>query len=331
MNKIDKFDLLSKVSKQEKTEKVPYALWKHFPEADKTAEGLSQAQLDFQQKYDSLFMKISPQGNYCIANWGAILGGYKPVSGARICERVPILSLDDWETLEPVDPNEGEFGVQIKAIELITRKTENIVPTVMTVFSPFMVASRLDPSVFEHMNQDHKLLSDQIKMLTGVMNEFAQTSLDAGANGLFVATQNFNESLSSSDLEEFEYNPMKDILLRSQQKSMFNILHLHGNNPYFHKASELPAVHAINWHDQTSRPSLVEGRQDFTGALVGGLDEMGILRTGKVEEIESTIQQVYQNFNGRGLIFGPGCVLPMDVPEEHIQRVVITISSLLPI
>ncbi len=331
MSGIDKFDILKAISRHEKTEKVPYALWKHFVEDDKTAEGLARAQLDFQQKFDSIFMKISPHGSYCVVDFGGILGDYQPVSGSRICDRAPILSLDDWETLEPVDPNEGEFGAQIKVVELITRKTENSVPTVMTVFSPFMVASKLDPSLLENLNQDRRLILEQLQMLTKTMTQFATASLDAGTNGIFLATQHFNKSLSSSNLQEFEFQPLEHILLSTQRKADFNILHLHGDRPYFRKASELPVVHAINWHDQRTSPSLGEGQQDFSGALIGGLDEMGILRTGNAEEIKNAIHQVYRQFDGRGLIFGPGCVLPQDLTDNQLQNVIKTVTSLRPV
>ncbi len=331
MSTSDKYTILQAVMKQEPTLKVPYAVWKHFTEEDRTAEGLAEAQLRFQKEFNSSFIKISPHGSYCVVDFGGILGGYREVSGSRICERTPILSLDDWETLEPVDPNEGEFGEQIKAVQLITRETENEIPTVMTVFSPFMVASKLDPYLLEHISQDRSLLLDQMKMLTKLMTEFSRAAFDAGTDGLFLATQHFNDSLNSADLQEFEYQPMESILNMSQNKAFFNILHLHGENPLFRKASELPAIHAMNWHDQRTSPSLNEGRQDFNGALLGGFDEMGILGTGTKTEVEDAIRQVYRQFDGRGLIFAPGCVLPQNVSEEQIRKIIAAVTVLKPI
>ena len=331
MTTCDKYTALKAVMKQQLTIEVPYAVWKHFVEADRTATGLAEAQLQFQKEFNSVFMKISPHGSYCVVDFGGILGGYLPISGSRICERVPILSLDDWETIEPVDPNEGEFGEQIKAVKIITRETEGKVPTVMTVFSPFMVASKLDPNLLENLSQDRELLTSQLKMLTKVMNDFSRSALDAGADGLFLATQHFNEQLQLNDLQEFEYQPMESILSSSQRKSFFNILHLHGDNPYFRKASELPAIHAINWHDQHTSPSLTEGRQHFDGALLGGFDEMGIMREGSSTQIQEAIYQLYREFDGRGLIFAPGCVLPQDFSDEQIKHVITLVTSLRPI
>ncbi|MFX0170788.1 MAG: uroporphyrinogen decarboxylase family protein [Candidatus Hodarchaeota archaeon] len=331
MAEIDRFSLLKATFNRERTEKVPYSLWKHFIEADKTPEELAQAQLDFQQKFDCDLMKISPHGSYCVVDFGGILGGYRPVSGSRICERTPILSLSDWETLEPVDPNEGEFGAQVKAVKLIHQQVENKVPTMMTIFSPFMVASKLDIAILEHLSQDRELIKEQINMLTRLMMEFTGATLDSGSDGLFIATQHFNSTLRQEELQDFEFQPIKSILLEITRKSTFNVLHLHGEKPYFRLATELPNVQGINWHDQRTTPTLLEARQDFDGGLIGGLDEMNLLRTGSEEKIEQAILEIYRKYNDRGLIFAPGCVLSQDIPESNLVQVIKTINNLYPI
>lgn len=327
----DKFSLLKAAFQREKTEKVPYALWKHFTEADKTPEGLAKAQLEFQEKYDSDFMKISPHGSYCVVDFGGILGDYRPISGSRICERPPIITLNDWESLEPVDPNDGEFGAQIRAVELIHREVENLVPTIMTIFSPFMVASKLDPSLLEHLHQDPDLIESQIKMLTKLMREFSESSLDAGSDGLFIATQHFNSQLKLDDIKSFEVEPIGHLIETAGRKSTITVLHLHGDKPYFRLATEFHNMHAINWHDQHTDPSLNEARKDFEGGLLGGLNEMGEFRSGSKDDVHKSIIDVYKKFDDRGLIFAPGCVLPLDIPDENIVQVVETIKSILPV
>ncbi|MFX0121561.1 MAG: uroporphyrinogen decarboxylase family protein [Candidatus Hodarchaeota archaeon] len=331
MENYDRFSLLKATFKGQKAEKVPYALWKHFPEADKTSEGLARAQIEYQAKFKSDLMKISPHGSYCVVDFGATLGNYNPISGSRICEQPPISSINDWETLEPVDPNDGEFGAQIKAVELIHREVENVIPTMMTVFSPFMVAAKLDPSLLKHLMQDRQLLLGQISMLTKLTSEFANAVLDAGANGLFLATQHFNPALPKEEIQDFEFQPMKIILQNVTKKVLFNIMHLHGENPHFKWATQLPNISGINWHDQRTAPSLQEARQDFKGALLGGLDEMNLIRKGSKDDIQHSIKTLFKKFNDRGLIYAPGCVLPLDVPEQNLQYVIETVNSLVPI
>lgn len=330
MTQHDRFALIQAVFKRERTEKVPFSLWKHFVEADKTPEGLAEAQLNFQKRFNPDLMKISPHGSYCVVDFGGILGDYNPVSGSRICVRTPILSLDDWETLEPVDPNAGEFAAQVKAVQLIHQQVENEVPTMMTIFSPFMVASKLDPALLEHLAQNRALLREQIHMLTKLMREFCSAVLDAGSDGLFLATQHFNTNLNPSDLNEFEFHPLKAILEQFKRRTAFNVLHLHGDFPFFRQATELPHVSAINWHDQRTTPSLLEARRDFDKGLLGGLDEMGVIRTGTPADIKQAIYSVYKQFNDWGLMFAPGCVLPLDVPDINIQAAAEAINALTP-
>ena len=330
MAEIDKFSLIKATFKRQKTEKVPYALWKHFPEADKTSEGLAKAQLEFQHKFASDLMKISPHGSYCVVDFGGVLGDYRPISGSRICEKPPISSLSDWETLEPVDPNDGEFGAQVKAVELIFQQVENEIPTMMTIFSPFMVASKLDPFLLDHVSKDQQLLFDQITMLSKIMVEFASSVLDAGSDGLFIATQHFNAILPHDQLQDLEFQPIKSILNQIVKKSSFNVLHLHGEKPYFKLATQLPNVQAINWHDQQTPPSLLEARQEFSGGLLGGLDEMAVLRDDNHKKIQQSIQEVYNEFSDLGFIFAPGCVIPQDVPDDNLTIVTETINAFIP-
>ncbi|MFW9856977.1 MAG: uroporphyrinogen decarboxylase family protein, partial [Candidatus Thorarchaeota archaeon] len=191
--------------------------------------------------------------------------------------------------------------------------------------------SKLDPALLEHLVQDRTLLKEQIQMLTKLMSEFCGAVLDAGSDGLFLTTQHFNSLLSASSLNDFEFQPLKALLDQYHHKSAFNVLHLHGNSPFFHKATELPHVSAINWHDQRTKPSLLEARQHFDRGLLGGLDEMGILKTGTRGDIEQAIYSIHRQFNDWGLMFAPGCVLPLDIPDEHLTWVAEAINSLQPI
>jgi uroporphyrinogen decarboxylase len=116
---MDKFDIVKAVFNAEPTERVPYAIWKHFPEFDKTPEGLLKAQMDFQTKYDSDIMKISISGRAFASDFGAVLGGYDADSGSRICIKYPIEKIEDWNDINEIDINNGEFGNQVEAMKLI--------------------------------------------------------------------------------------------------------------------------------------------------------------------------------------------------------------------
>jgi uroporphyrinogen decarboxylase len=324
---MDKFDLIKKAFKAEPTDRVPYAIWKHFPEYDKTPEGLLKAQVDFQNKFDSDIMKISISGRAFASDFGAELGGYNPASGSRICVKYPIENVEDWEGIENIDINQGEFGNQIKTMKLIYQEVEGKIPTMMTVFSPFMVASQIDRNIINHYREEPELIKEQLKIIVNAMTDFSKNSLEAGSDGLFLATQHFNSSLKEEERRTLEFIPMKTLITKTIKKDNFLVLHLHGDQPDFKLATKLP-VNAINWHDQQTKPSLSEARTLFKKGLLGGLNTESWNDLSSPEEVSSLITSVHSNFGTHGLILAPGCVIPQYVENSIIEMAVKTIRNL---
>jgi len=324
---MDKFDLIKKALKAEPTERVPYAIWKHFPEFDKSPEGLLRAQMIFQNKFDSDIMKISISGRAFASDFGAELGGYDPDSGSRIGVEYPIEVLEDWWKVKKIDVTKGEFGKQIKAMGLIHREVEGKIPTMMTVFSPLMVASEIDRNIVSHYRKDSKVVGEQFKIIVSAMTDFANASLDAGADGIFLATQHFNDKLTFEERRELEFKPMNSLIKKTIKKNNFVVLHLHGDKPDYKLATELP-IDAINWHDQQTTPSLSEARKIFKGGLLGGLNAEAWKDISNPTDVSSTITAVYNNFEGSGLIISPGCVIPQFISDSIIGVAVSTIKNL---
>jgi uroporphyrinogen-III decarboxylase len=89
------------------------------------------------------------------------------------------------------------------------------------------------------------------------------------------------------------------------------------------------ATPAINWHDRLTAPSLADARRRRRhGALVGGLGEGSTLRRGPVAAIAEQVRDAVRQAEGVGVIVGPGCVLPLDVPDAHLAAVVDTVATL---
>jgi uroporphyrinogen decarboxylase len=324
---MDKFELIKNAFKAEATDRVPYSIWKHFPEHDKTPEGLLKAQIDFQKKFDSDIMKISISGRAFASDFGAELGGYDPTSGSRICVKYPIETIEDWENVKSIDVKSGEFGAQVKVMELIYNKISGKIPTMMTVFSPLMVASQIDPNIIQHYRENPQLIKTYFKIIISAMTEFTKASLEAGATGIFLATQHFNNRLTDQERTELAFNPMKSLIRKTLKKDNFLVLHLHGDNPDYELATKLP-INAINWHDQQTTPNLSEARQIFKGGLLGGLNAESWKDVSDPAEIEPKISSMYSKFEGSGLIIAPGCVIPQFVSDNVIDVVVKTIKNL---
>lgn len=272
-------------------------------------------------------MKISISGRAFASDFGAELGGYDPDSGSRICLKYPIDKIEDWENINNIDVKVGEFGNQIKAMKLLNREVDGKIPTMMTVFSPFMVASQIDKNIVSHYRKNPELVGEQFKIIVLAMTEFTKASLEAGADGIFLTTQHFNNSLNDEARMALEFNPMKSLITKTIKKDNFVVLHLHGDLPDFELATKLP-VDAINWHDQQTEPNLSEARKIFKGGLLGGLNTEAWNDLPNPEAVSSLISSVYKNFDDNGLIVSPGCVIPQYITDTTIEVVVNTIQNL---
>ena len=101
---------------------------------------------------------------------------------------------------------------------------------------------------------------------------------------------------------------------------------MHGKNPDFKLATQLPRLSGINWHDQLTSPSLSEAAGSFSGALLGGLNFGQWVDSG--ESIQPDITTIVQNNSSKGMIFSPGCVIPQQISNLQLNTVVETIRNL---
>jgi uroporphyrinogen decarboxylase len=145
-------------------------------------------------------------------------------------------------------------------------------------------------------------------------------ALDAGADGIFFATQTATaELLREDEVARYELPTAERVLDAVRGRSTFTLLHVHGMGIYFDRLASLP-VHALNWHDRLTLPALGEGKRRIAGAVVGGLDESRTLRGGSAAAITREVDDALNQTDGVGLLVGPGCGLPLDVTPARWPR-----------
>ena len=79
---------------------------------------------------------------------------------------------------------------------------------------------------------------------------------------------------------------------------------------------------AWNWDDRATPPSLAQAAAVVPGAVIGGLHQWRTLRDGTPDAAVAEAKDAVAQTNGRGLIVGPGCVLPMNTPDANVAAVV---------
>ena len=328
---MDKIELVLDSFKGKNEEHPLFSLWKHFPYADRDPVNLAEAHVSFYERHQFDLMKISPHGRFPVVDFGCkIAEKYDPFTGSTNCEECSVKTIQDWETIEQLDVGEGELGKQLSTIELINKELEEL-PKMMTVFSPLMVASKMDNNLEANLRNNPEVMKESFFILLDIVTEFALASVDAGVEGIFLASQHFRKTkLHWEEVERFEIAFLKKFLSRIKTKSSFTVLHVHGQDIQFDKAAQELDADALNWHDQLTWPTIEEALEIFPKGLLAGIDETKTLIEGKEEKIKKNITEAYElsKRNNNRIMIAPGCVIPITASEESINIISSTMKDL---
>jgi uroporphyrinogen decarboxylase len=313
-------------------DRPPVAFWRHVPDVDHTARGLADAMLAFHRAWDLDLIKVMSSGVYCVEDWGCEVAYQGSPNGAKQCTRHAVQSRADWARITPRDAGAGALGRELEAVRLIVRGRGDDAPVLHTLFSPLTIARKLaGDRVMTDLREEPDAVTPALEAITETVARYAAASLEAGADGIFFATQAAHpDSATREEHDRFDLPYVRRILKFIDGRSRFTMLHVHGDDPYLDAFGGLH-VHAFNWHDRTTSPTLAAAASRYAVALVGGLNQQHTLRTGAPAAVAAETRDAIAQANGGvGLIVGPGCVLPLDVPDANLQAVVTTVKGFAP-
>ena len=307
----------------EPVDRVPAALWRHFPNDDLRAETLAARVVEFQKKYDFDFVKVTPASGYPAEMYGATFRDGKNREGTRAYIARLVNALSDWDKIVPLDAKQAVFVRELAALKLIRQQLGAEVPILQTVFSPLNSAHNLaSERLFDDLRAHPDVLHRALKALTETTARFAVESLRAGADAIFFATQMATRKyLTEDEFRTFgEAYDLQVLDAIRAAKPDFVFLHIHGLDIYFDTLAKWQ-VDIVNWHDRRTAPSLKDARAKHTGALAGGINEWDTLAAKSRDDVIAEARDAIAQTGGRGFILAAGCVIPVDTPEENIRAV----------
>jgi uroporphyrinogen decarboxylase len=308
----------------ERPDRTPVSFWKHFPEHDERADLLAEAMVMWRNRFDLDVVKMMSSGSYAVEDYGAKIGSASAVNGAKPMLEGPFQRGIAWDTLPVLTPDRPARARELEAIRLTRRALGPDVPILATVFSPLSTAVKLGgrDAVFERMKSEPAVVHALLRTLTESEKLHAAAAVEAGADGLFYATQLCGaRAISDADHETFNKPYDLDVLSAIRGKSSISMLHLHGDDLSFARFFDY-ALPLVNWHDRRTSPRLLEGRTQWThGAVCGGLDESNVLLTAPPKIAATDVKAMLRQSEGMRHILTPGCVLPMSVLDDVLDAV----------
>lgn len=315
-------------------DRVPWALWRHFPGADQTAEGLADATLAFQKKFDFDFVKVTPTNGLFMEAWGGKLGALDNAEGTRAYVKRPVTKPEDWRNVVPLRMDHPLIARELKALRLIRATLGGRIPIFQTIFSPLAIAKNLagDDTLLLHLHESPDDLNKALEVINRTTLNFARACFEAGADSIFFATNTANPAFLTKN-EYRSYGVPYDLSLLNELKpqSRFVLLHIHGEKPYFDLFKDYPAD-IWNWHDRRTSPSLKDGLSVISSAdprpptpdprsysVLGGLNEWETLLKGPESAIAAEVRDTVAQTSGTRFILGAGCVVPTTTPDANLR------------
>jgi uroporphyrinogen decarboxylase len=300
-------------------DRVPVALWRHFPVDDGSAEELAQSAAAFRQQYDWDFVKLTPSSHYSVAAWGTEVAYRGHAHGTSDYINFPVQEAADWGRLQPLDVQSGMYGQQLVCVRRLRELVGDEIPFIETIFSPMDQARHLIGRGMElvHMRRYPEQVQAALEMITETTIQFVKAVLDAGADGIFYATQYATATAMSREEYTQICRPLDLKILAAAQGASFNMFHLHGNHTYFDLVADYP-IHALNWHDRETGLSLAEGKKHFAGMVIGGISQQEMVE-GTPAEITRLAREAIESTQANRMGLATGCVVSTVTPWGNMR------------
>lgn len=290
--------------------------------------------VEFQKKHDFDFVKVTPASGYPAEMYGATFVDGKNREGTRSYTKRPVIALEDWDKITPLDATNPVFVRETSALKKIRQQLGPDVHILQTIFGPLNSAHNLGGErTFADLRAHPDVLERALRAITETTIRFAVASLRSGADAIFFATQMATPKYLTP--EEFrQFSEPYDLQVIEAMRAMshdFILLHVHGLDVYFDMLARWP-VDVVNWHDRRTAPSLTEAREILRltqndSALAGGLDEWNTLAAGSPEDVKTQAREAVAQTEGRGFILAAGCVIPVDTPDANIRAAVEAVGA----
>lgn len=304
----------------QRPDRIPVALWRHFPVDDQDPLRLANAIAAYQNQFDFDLIKITPSSSLFACEWGASAEWRGDPEGTQDITAYPIQRPEDWERLPRLDPRKGSLGAQMDCMRRLTETFSPHTPILQTIFNPLAQAKHLirRDLLLVHLRQYPDAVRKGLETITQTTLDFIREAKNTGIDGLFYAVQHAQYGLLSED-EFREFSRPYDLeILAAARPLWLNMLHLHGQNVMFDLLSSYP-VQVINWHDRSTQPDLAEGLRRFPGVVCGGLRRIESMLLGTPASIQAEAADAMRQTGGERFILGTGCVVPTHAPFGNLM------------
>jgi uroporphyrinogen decarboxylase len=299
-------------------DRVPLSLWLHNFAMENSAEDLATETLRLARRFEWDFLKPQSRAQCFAEMWGLRYAPSPERATPYTVTRAPVANAEDLRRLQPADPRTGALGEQLAALTAIRNAVGPDTPIVWTVFSPLMVLPFLSTGgraqVMALMRSEPKAVDHALEVIAVTLAAYARAAVEAGADGLFYATNMATRELATADECRRFQRPHDLRILARVDDAPFNLLHVCGEGVRFDEFGDYP-VSALSWATVPGNPSLSEAHRRTGRAVVGGLPAKPVIGGLAPAQVEARGRRAIAEMGGRSLLLAPDCSINPDTPD----------------
>jgi uroporphyrinogen decarboxylase len=306
-------------------DRPPLSFWGHLYDRESSAADLAAAAAEAQSRYGWDWVKLNPRKHYHVEPWGV---AYR-YSGSRtvrpVLESWPVHRGEDWAGITPRVHDQGALGEQIEAVRLTRAALPADVPLIETVFTPLAILGEMvetPQDLRQHMRTHPDRVRAALETVTATFEKLVGALLQAGAEGIFLATVDWGSLHLLSPGEYREWSRPYDLrLLAAARGAPFNVLHVCKGRNLLLELADYP-VSAFSWDalDPTN-PGLATALHRLRGAAMGGISFDSSLATADPERFAAEYRRALESTGGRRWLAAPGCSIPPATAAENLEAV----------
>ena len=245
--------------------------------------------------------------------------------------KIDIQSGKDWEKV-PVYSEEF-FAPQVAVIEDLAREFGKEAFILPTVYSPLALAHQTlgrGKDFKKLIEEDPKAFGQAIKNLSLSIENYLRSARKHGADGFYVSSQGGDGNTIPSKIWKEQIREWdKHVSEVANEIGLINILHIcdygtpYKNAEALYEYADYPAsiINVPLKFSDGSTLNLKEAQKRFGRPIFGGLERLGVISKGTLEEAKAEVDKVLKDA-APNFILGADCTVPGDTDWEKLRAVI---------